>query len=77
MNTIAPPVAVTHGSIHFARTFPVSRTTCGLSRVPAASSWDTVTCPRCLEVGARLTPAAGARRDQLAAEAAAREHDQG
>ncbi|MEO5770310.1 MAG: hypothetical protein ABIS92_18280 [Polyangia bacterium] len=73
MTSIAPPPLVTYGAIHFAKVFPVARTTCSQARVPASADWTFVTCSRCLELGASRTRLAGARRDQLAAEAAERE----
>ena len=35
--------------IHFAESFPVVRTLCGLTRAPATDDWKHVTCPKCLE----------------------------
>jgi len=71
-NTVAPPPAVTHAGIHFAKVFPVRRTTCG-SLGPSSSDWFAVTCDGCLRVGSGLCQAARDRVAQLTSEAEERE----
>ena len=54
------------GVVHYSASFPVTKTPCGLSRVPSTPTWAYVSYPGCLELAPPSSPEVEARRAGLA-----------